>query len=369
MKALLLLGCLALVSELLGAGVLGVLYGRQSGKLYMADRLIVGLMTVVGTAEAVHLAAVFFACSFTDAVKWFVLLTVALVLGSLGVRLCLARAGQERAAGGRQTGRAGTRRRSWRQTGRAGIRGERRGRILAERPGWSGSDCTPFVAGVALAFALLVIYQIVTISSADSVYRVGDMTVETVESFLETDGVYRVNPLTGQSYEAGVPLRIRILCLPTLYGILCRVFGLRAAEMVWSIVPLYVLLLSYLAFWTLARTLFSGEKDKEKRLLFIVLVAAVFCVGDYLYGMDGFGLLHCGGRGVTIRNGILLPYIVGLMLRHKWKPAVLCILAEACLVWTLYGMGACLLTALGMGVVYLWKKRCGRGFHEAGEEA
>lgn len=366
MKALLLLGCLALVSELLGAGVLGVLYGRQSGKLYMADRLIVGLMTVVGTAEVVHLAAVFFAYSFTDAVKWFVLLTAALVLGSLGVRLCLARAGQESVAGGH---RAGTGRRGRRQTGRAGIRGERRGRILAERPGWSGSDCTPFVAGVALAFALLVIYQIVTISSADSVYRVGDMTVETVESFLETDGVYRVNPLTGQAYEAGVPLRIRILCLPTLYGILCRVFGLQAAELVWRIAPLYLLLLSYLAFWTLARTLFSGEKDKEKRLLFIALVAAVFCVGDYLYGMDGFGLLHCGCRGVTIRNGILLPYIVGLMLRHKWKPAALCILAEACLVWTLYGMGACLLTALGMGAVYLWQKRCGRGFHEAGEEA
>lgn len=365
MKALLLLGCLVSASVLLGAGAMGVLYGRQFGKLYMADKLIVGLMVMVGAAQAAHLAAVFSTCSFTDAVRWFSLLIAVLIFASLGVRLCLARAGRSGApAGERDGGRSG------RRAGRAGARGDRRqGRGLSKRPGWSGADCTPFVWGAALLFSLLVIYQIVTIVSGDSVYRAGDMTAETVESFLETDGIYRVNPLTGQAYQAGVPFRIRILGLPTLYGIICRVFGLQAAELVWTLVPLYVLLLSYLAYWTLAETFFAGKKNIEKRLLFMALVAAVFCVGDYLYGLDGFGLLHCGYRGVTIRNGILLPYTVGLMLRHRWKPVVLCILAEACLVWTLYGMGACLLTALGMGAVCLWQKRRGRGYGEAGEEA
>lgn len=352
MRALMLLVCLVPLSLLLGTGVLGVLCGRQAGKLYMADRLITGLMTVVGMAEIAHLAAVFLARSFAETVILFVAGTVLLALVSLGI--CL-----------------------WMYPGLFGKKRKKRGRYSSQRrhslqgrdSGWSGADITPFFAGVLLVFMLLVIYQIVTVMSGNSVYRSGDMTVETVESFLETDGIYQVNPLTGQNYELGVPLRIRILCLPTLYGILCRIFGLQAVELVWRLVPIFVLFLCYLAFWTLAKALFVGEKDREKRLLFLTITAAVICVGDYLYGMDGFGLLHCGYRGVTIRNMILMPYIFGLALRHRWRPVFLCILAEACLVWTLYGMGACLLAAFGMGAVRVWQKRRGRTLLNAGEEA
>jgi hypothetical protein len=94
----------------------------------------------------------------------------------------------------------------------------------------------------------------------------------------------------------------------------------------------------------------------------------VFCVGDYLYGMDGFGLLHCGFRGVTIRSTVLVPYVFGLAMRRKWKAAVLGIVAEACIVWTLYGMGVCLLVVLGMAAVRIWQKGRIKGFYEAGEE-
>ena len=352
MKALLFLGCLLLFSALSGSAVLGVLYGRQAGKLYIADRLIVGLMTVVGLAETVHLTAVFLGRSFGDTVSLFVVEVVVLGVVASGVCLWLRFGGRLRDSAGR---RRGGRRRSGRDVRRRG------------RGGRSGADFTPFIAGLILVLMLLVIYQIVTISSGNSVFRDGDMTVETVESFLETDGVYLVNPLTGQNYETGVPLRIQILCLPTLYGILCCIFRLQAAELVWELVPLFVLFMSYMAFWTLARALFSEEKDIQKRMLFMTLVAALFCVGDYMYGMDGFGLLHCGYRGVTIRGGILLPYTFGLALRHKWRPVFFCVLAEICIVWTLYGMGACLLAALGMGAVRIWQKHHSRTLHGAGE--
>lgn len=337
MSTLLILICLVLGLMLIGSGTLGVLYGRQTDKLYIADRLIVGLITVVGMAEIAHLAAVFSESSFTDAVRLFLLEMVVVVTASLAI--CLWKYFEARRRGGGKTG---------------------------SRSKWSGADFTPYFALITMVFVLLVIYQIVTVSSGNNVWRSGDMTVETVESFLEADGVYRVNPLTGQAYELGIPLRIQILCLPTLYGILCRILGLPAVELVWKLMPLLVLLLSYPAFWTLAKALFAEERDREKRILFMVFVAAVFCVGDYLYGMDGFGLMRCGYRGVTIRNVILIPYTFGLTLRHKWKPVLLCILAEACLVWTLYGMGACLLAALGMGALRVWQKRRGRAFNDAG---
>lgn len=356
MSTLLILSCLVLGMVLVGSGTLGVLYGRQADKLYIADRLIVGLITVVGMAEIAHLAAVFLESSFTDTVRLFLTEIAVVMLVALAIWLW-----KHFEVRRRNSGKKGSR-------SKFGSRSGTGSRLrVGDHSKWSGADFTPYFALITMLFVLLVIYQIVTVSSENNIWRSGDMTVETVESFLGTDGVYRVNPLTGQAYELGIPLRIQILCLPTLYGILCRILGLPAVDLVWKLMPLLVLLLSYLAFWTLAKALFAEERDREKRILFMVFVAAVFCVGDYLYGMDGFGLMRCGYRGVTIRNVILMPYTFGLTLRHKWKPVLLCILAEACLVWTLYGMGTCLLAALGMGALRVWQKRRGKAFRDAGE--
>ncbi len=333
MRAFLFLAGMILLSLILGTGILGVLYGKESRKLYMADRLLAGFMGMLGLAEAAHLAAVFLGRSFSDALLLFVIGMAALSVFAAGMWLWL------------------------RSFGRVSV-----------LPRSKGAEVTPFTAAVFLVFALAVIYQIVTVTAGDSVYRTGDMTVETVQSFLKTDAIYSVNPLTGRAYESGVPLRIRIIGLPTLYGMLCRIFGLGAVELVWRLMPLITLLMSYQAFWLLARIFFADKKEGQKRLLFMAFVAVVFCVGDYLYGMDGFGLLYCGFRGVTLRGLVCLPYAFGAALRHKWKLAGLCILAEACVVWTLYGMGACLLVVLGMAILRLWRKSRVRSFPEVGEE-
>ncbi len=342
----------------LGTGVLGVLYGGQSRRFYMADRLIVGLAAEIGLAEAVHLAAVFGGLSFSGAVCRFEVGIAALLSVSAGVWLWLERKHAAEKHGKKEARKLRAR------------RSREKNRVT----GQGNEEITPLVAGLYLVLLLMVIYQITTITSGECVYRAGDMTAETVESFLSTDGVYQVNPLTGRPYEIGVPLRIQVLCLPTLYGILCRIFGLPVTTMVWKLVPLHVLLMSYSAFDTIGRALFAEDKkgkrrERQARLLFMTLVAVILCMGDYLYGMDGFGLLYCGYRGVTIRGAVLLPYVFGLALRRKWRLSAACILAEACLVWTLYGMGACLAVTLGMAVLRIWQRQRGRRFGEAGEEA
>ena len=56
----------------------------------------------------------------------------------------------------------------------------------------------------------------------------------------------------------------------------------------------------------------------------------------------------------------------------KWILALLCVIAEACLVWTLYGMGACLFVIVGMAVLGFIRSRVeSRNVSEepAGEEA
>ena len=188
-------------------------------------------------------------------------------------------------------------------------------------------------------FLGLVLLQLVFPFLNGSRYLEGDMMVETVVSFLQTDGIYQINPMTGGAYSVGLPMRIKVLCLPSLYTFLCRTFGCSPAFFVWCIVPVAVCLFTYCGFAGLAQGLFP--EDRKRRLLFLVLVSLLLFSGSYGFGMDGFGLLFCGWRAVTIRNLILLPYTLSLCLRKRYPETVLCVLAEACITWTFYGLGMC----------------------------
>lgn len=67
---------------------------------------------------------------------------------------------------------------------------------------------------------------------------------------------------------------------------------------------------------------------------------------------------------MTIRAAVLLPYLFSCLLERKYLGAVLCILAEACMVWTVYGAGVCLLaTVAWMALQWLWTM-CSRSDHK-----
>lgn len=207
-----------------------------------------------------------------------------------------------------------------------------------------------------LFFAVLALGELAYVAAMQGVCIEGDMTLETVVSFLETDAVYQVNPLTGNPYSPEMPLRLKILCLPTLYSSLCRYFGIVPERLVYGIIPVLVLLAAFLVYYGLAAYFFPD--DSAKRGCFMLLLAVLLGTGDYMLGMDGFGVLHCGFMGVTIRGAVLLPYTVSLMLRGKYGRVLLCVLAEACIVWTFYGLGACALVAAGMLGIKLLMQRC-----------
>lgn len=213
-----------------------------------------------------------------------------------------------------------------------------------------------------LLFGVLVLSQLLFVATGTWVYLRGDMTVETVGSFLETDAAYDVNPITGAAYQGGIPMRLKVLCLPTLYGVLSRLTGIQPEYLVWQIIPVFMLLFAYAAYGSLAGSLFPEER--EKKLLFLVIVAILIWIGSYRYGMDGFGLLYSGWRGVTLRNMILIPYALSLCLRKRYFSALACVAAEVCIVWTLYGLGACLAVAAGVTLTNLLCRRS-----EAGREA
>lgn len=329
MNVCLLFACMTVLPIVTGRGVFAVFYRGQTAKFHIADYLITGWLVTIGLAEVAHLAAAFFGYPISKVAGLWIAGLLLLAVLCVGISWLLEKINQN------------------------AFQVQHVRRRQRER------KVTPLQFGLFLTFSLSVIWQIVTIVSSESVYWMGDMTAETVESFLQTDKVYAVNPLTGRAYTGGIPLRIKILGLPTLYSILCSVFQVEGTKLVWKYIPLMVLVLSYSAYWLIATALFDRRKETDKCMLFMALVSLLFCVGDYAYGMDGFGILHCGYQGVVIRNMVLIPYIFALTLRRKWIPAGLVVLAEACITWTFYGMGASLFVLAGMAGVWGWRGKRG----------
>lgn len=297
------------MAYVLGRAVNSVLYGRKN-KLSAQDCFIAGGMVVIGLAEMVNVLVAFLGRPISLGTKFFAAALIGSVLAALLI-CCILKS------------------KTMRETGK-------RFYLLRHQ--------LPFYT-----FVILVVLQVVYIVGRMPVYLGGDMTLEMVESFLEEDSAYVINPLTGQSYEAGVPSRIKLLCLPTLYAMLSNIFHVKAVNVVWMLAPLFTLLGCYLVYSVLAKILFP--QGAWRRGIFLLMVALLIWVGDYMLSVDGFDLLHAGYRGVTIRGAVLVPYTISLILRKKYKLVIVCALTEACIVWTFYGLGACLLVAVFMVAV------------------
>lgn len=304
-----------IIPWLFGRSFLLVFRGRRFGDdIFRGDFFLTGYIICIGLAEAAHFVGAFLGRSFSDCVKLFVLLYGAMsVLSILIFTIDLL-----------------VRRRRW-------------GKL------WTSKEKSVFKASefvVWIFVFLAILSQLLFLILGNYGYKQWDITLETVQSFLDTNGIYTVNPLTGNPYALGIPSRIKILCLPFLYSALCDLFGVSVQVLLLKVVPVAVLVLSYLAYYGLAKYFFP--KDREKRGVFLLIVALLFWAGSFLYGVEGFGLLYAGYRGETMRGAVLLPMVIRACLEKKPLTVILCIMAEACMVWTLYGAGQCLLVAVGL---------------------
>lgn len=279
-------------------------------RYYSADIAVTAVIFLIGSAEAAHLYGVFLNQPLEKCMMLFgaALLSALLLLAVAAVYL------------------------------------RRREKKVLRVP-WAGRE-----AALLAVFLFLVLSQLYfIINSGKPVYRGGDMTPETVGSFLESGGIYRVNPMTGSPYEAGMPDRIKILCLPTLYAMLCSISGVSPAVMVWRMIPSVTLIFSYVVYLCLAKSLFP--ENRFRQLGFLTVTAILIWAGSYWRSMDGFSLLYSGWRGVTWRNTVLIPYTISLCLRKNYLHGLLCAAAEASIVWTLYGLGMCLPVIVVMALI------------------
>ncbi len=286
-----------------GRGILTFMNGTTSDKFVnLWETYICGFLGGIGIFEAAHLTGVFFDKSLSFCGKLFVGLLAAACVSAVVYMIVKSRK------------KSNVRRRS--------------GSIRAALP-------------AAIVFLGVLAAQIFYICTTSMMQIPGDITLETVNSFLVTDGIYTVSPLTGKPF-GGAPLRYEILCLPTVYTLLCRGFSIAPEMLVGRVMPVVTLCTAYAAYYLLSGTLFGKEKENsEKRFWFLVIIGVLFFLCEKSVYAEGYGILHGGHLGTTIRNSILVPFVIYSALEKKWLKAILCILAEACIVWTFWGLGVC----------------------------
>lgn len=277
----------------------------------ISDILIGGSLIIIGLTEVAHLAGCLLGWSFLSMTDLLLAETVLFVLTVLLTSLIGRKKKAKAVNGAAQSG-------SGKNEVNAGMQ---------------------WILTGALAFLILI--QMLRILSGDRAWLEGDMTLETVNTFLAENAVYSVNPLTGTAYTAGMSFRLKILCLPTLYGTISRWSGMAPTDVVYRLIPCLTLGLGYFAYGKLGNAFFEGNPIKMRT--FLLMVGILFSTGAYMPGVDGFDVFYGGFRGVTIRAIVLVPYLIACLMEKKYFGAVLCILAETCIVWTLYGAGVCLL--------------------------
>ncbi len=376
---ILLILFLALLPLLLGQGLQTVPELLTGKKARLPEKYVSGSLLFVFAAEGAHLLTLLRKGTLADAMKVMgilviVLATAAYVLMMVGI---VKRTLKKSGAG---VGSAGA-------SGPEPAEGEKF--ADPERPDMTDVSESKaekskgfgaagiFAVGIALLMIVLALYLL----TGNHLNFYGDMTMETVNALLEDAPLYTINPMTGQPYETGIPSRLTILCLPTLYALLCRAFGLPAMTVVWRVASVFWLVNVLFAALYLARMLFpegisdakhSGEPmasdapsdaDHHKkqaalrRNLFTFLCLFLLFAADRAVGLPGFSLLHMAYGARCIRALVLLPTLAAAFFDKRYLLCCSCILAESVIMWTHFGVGLTFVFFLLLLALSLVQKR------------
>lgn len=284
----------------------------ESKRKTVPDRIIDCSLIVIGMAEAAHLTALFLNLSFSVCATLLAALLACGILWKAGLALWRQKRDKQNAPALEQKEMPFF-------------------KLWKTHPGW------------LLLCGFIIILQFIWYYLMHLPYLKNDITGETVQTMLAADSIYAVNPLTGQAFSAGMPMRLKVLVLPTLFAAVCRWTGISVITFCYSIVPCIVLFLSYTVYLGWAAYLFPGEE--KKRILFLCFTVLIYQFGAYSLPMDGYSLFFGGFQGEAFRTGVILPYALLCCLRGRWKAVLLCLLAEVCVVWTFYGLGYTAVTA------------------------
>lgn len=174
------------------------------------------------------------------------------------------------------------------------------------------------VSGLALAVILLFVMQIgcFLILTPDVS---GDFTVETVNTTIQSDLIYENHPGMGDTFTYGITFRGKLVSLPLFYAYLKELFSVgelfpcHASVLVYRIIPVWGLLLSYMVFGLWA-DVFFGKMDMSgnRAALFFIGLGFINIFGAYSEDSIFYYQMYRGFRGETLVFAVLIPYAIYL---------------------------------------------------------
>ncbi len=147
-----------------------------------------------------------------------------------------------------------------------------------------------------------------------------DNTMEIVQTTLTTNGIYLYNSMTGQLSVNGIAMQGKFMALPLFYAYVCHVFHMDPGFLLYRIVPVWILILSYLVYAHLAQQMFRTEEGKPDSFavtVFLLLYSALLLFGDFLFTTISYRIFHCAWTGETVVVAISLPFIISQCLELR----------------------------------------------------
>lgn len=187
-----------------------------------------------------------------------------------------------------------------------------------------------------------------------------DFTVEMINTTLASNHIYLNHPGTGEAFSLGMKTGGKIVTLPLFYSLINKISGGSPLVLVYKIVPVWTLLLSYCSYSLLAKGLFEGRKaEKGKVLFFLVALGVLNLLGTLSSGSIFYYQLYRGFRGETICYSVLLPYTLYLMhrilVKEEWKSIfflVMVLFSSLALCWYSTGFVPLTISVLICLIVY-----------------
>ncbi len=183
-----------------------------------------------------------------------------------------------------------------------------------------------FLVIVQMAVAVIMVHH----DADDSFY------VATASTSVYTDSIFEYSPYTGTPYKR-LPNRYVLSPFPVYEALLTRLVGVDVPYFVYTVFPVFMILLSYLVYWLWADLLFGG--DRKQCALFLIFVSAVQVFSNYSVYTAGTFLLLRIWQGKAVLAGVLLPAVAYMCAKVMWKekdkggwPVLFCMQLAACLV-------------------------------------
>lgn len=134
-----------------------------------------------------------------------------------------------------------------------------------------------------------------------------DIIEETIRTTLATNTIYQYNPITGGEFVNGMFPITKLSTLPIFYAGIAQISEIPVGQLLYQVIPIWILFMSFLVFYQWGCKLFDSEKKKNTFL--------IWCGMLLLFAEEGsahlsFQLLHSTWVGNTIVISVIIPFFL-----------------------------------------------------------